>query len=126
MPARAASGVYQGFSRVGSFFSKVYNFFQDPWSFIWGKSKDANEINFYEKNKLVESSVNKIIREKEKAFETSVENFLQINGIFLPEKKTLYLLYEIQDRRFNLYSEDVFNNCFVKKLKISFQQDAFG
>ena len=41
MPARAASGVYQGFSRVGSFFSKVYNFFQDPWSFIWGKSKDV-------------------------------------------------------------------------------------
>ena len=41
MPARAASGVYQGFSRIGSFFSKVYNFFQDPWSFIWGKSKDV-------------------------------------------------------------------------------------
>ena len=126
MPTRAASGVYRGFSRIGSFFTKVYNFFQDPWSFIWGKSIDFNETNFCKDNKLVESYVNKIIREKEKTFEASVKNFLQKNGIFLPEKKNLYLLHGIADDRFYQYSKDIFNNLFVKKLKISFQQDSFN
>ena len=104
MPARAASGVYQGFSRVGSFFSKVYNFFQDPWSFIWGKSKD------------VATTVPEV-QEKQQTRDSFMEGLGEVPFNFLLKERTLKT-YTDFNAQFEIFTKRFIERNNIHLLKI--------